>query len=306
MFDFATAHQMPIMYELDFIIRDGGLISYAPDLEESLDRVAHLVDRILNREPRRGQRQPGHRAGRAQRARRPHPGDGNQFACRQRQPVQQTALRPGQGLRPGDPGGNHGEHPAGASVCAGEFGAGTDRAGQGTAWQAQLRLRRQRHHQPPSRRTVQDHGRRRDGARALQRRRRRLHRPNLGSGATVLRRHPGHRPIPQGRALARARRHHATALAGRAGGADDCRVRLARLFRNHLVGILAPAGTPQPVVARIDSKVARILKMPEVRAKLDAQGFDPVASTSESFGAFMRSEIELWARAVKPSGARAE
>jgi putative ABC transport system substrate-binding protein len=46
-FDFATAHRMPIMYELDFIVRDGGLISYAPDLEESLDRVAHLVDRIL-------------------------------------------------------------------------------------------------------------------------------------------------------------------------------------------------------------------------------------------------------------------
>ena len=71
-------------------------------------------------------------------------------------------------------------------------------------------------------------------------------------------------------------------------------------------GILAPAGTPQPVIARIDSEVARILKMPEVRARLDAQGFEPVASTPESFGAFMRSEIELWAKAVKASGARAE
>ena len=71
-------------------------------------------------------------------------------------------------------------------------------------------------------------------------------------------------------------------------------------------GILAPAGTPQPIIARIDFEVARILKLPEVRAKLDAQGFEPVASTPESFGAFMRSEIELWARAVKASGARAE
>ena len=71
-------------------------------------------------------------------------------------------------------------------------------------------------------------------------------------------------------------------------------------------GILAPAGTPQPIIARIDFEVARILKLPEVRAKLDAKGFEPVASTPESFGAFMRSEIELWARAVKASGARAE
>ena len=71
-------------------------------------------------------------------------------------------------------------------------------------------------------------------------------------------------------------------------------------------GILAPAGTPPPVIARIDGEVARILKMPEVRTKLDAQGFEPVASTPESFAAFMRSEIELWARAVKASGARAE
>ena len=71
-------------------------------------------------------------------------------------------------------------------------------------------------------------------------------------------------------------------------------------------GILAPAGTPPPIIARIDSEVARILKAPEVRARLDAQGFEPVASTPESFGAFMRSEIELWAKAVKASGARAE
>lgn len=46
-FDFAMAHRLPAIYEFDFIVRDGGLMSYGPDLGESFDRVAALIDRIL-------------------------------------------------------------------------------------------------------------------------------------------------------------------------------------------------------------------------------------------------------------------
>ena len=46
-FDFANAHRLPAIYENDLYVRDGGLMSYGPDLEESLTRVAALVDRIL-------------------------------------------------------------------------------------------------------------------------------------------------------------------------------------------------------------------------------------------------------------------
>jgi len=46
-FEFAAAHRLPAIYEFDFLVRDGGLMSYGPDLDESLDRVAALVDRIL-------------------------------------------------------------------------------------------------------------------------------------------------------------------------------------------------------------------------------------------------------------------
>lgn len=46
-FDYAASHRLPAMYEGDFLVRDGGLISYGPDLDESLGRVASLVDRIL-------------------------------------------------------------------------------------------------------------------------------------------------------------------------------------------------------------------------------------------------------------------
>ena len=46
-FEFAAEHRLPAMYEFDFIARDGGLMSYGPDLNESLARMAALVDRIL-------------------------------------------------------------------------------------------------------------------------------------------------------------------------------------------------------------------------------------------------------------------
>src|SRR5712691_7440578 len=46
-FEFAVAHQLPAMYEFDYLVRDGGLMSYGPDLDESFSRVAALVDRIL-------------------------------------------------------------------------------------------------------------------------------------------------------------------------------------------------------------------------------------------------------------------
>ena len=46
-FEFTTAHRLPGIYEYDFIVRDGGFMSYGLDLDESFDRVGALVDRIL-------------------------------------------------------------------------------------------------------------------------------------------------------------------------------------------------------------------------------------------------------------------
>src|SRR5258707_5095326 len=46
-FDYAATHRLPAIYEFDFVVRDGGLMSYAPDLDESFARVAALVDRLF-------------------------------------------------------------------------------------------------------------------------------------------------------------------------------------------------------------------------------------------------------------------
>jgi len=47
-FEFAAARKIPAIYEYDFLVRDGGLMSYGPDLTESLERTAALVERIFN------------------------------------------------------------------------------------------------------------------------------------------------------------------------------------------------------------------------------------------------------------------
>jgi putative ABC transport system substrate-binding protein len=46
-YDYAAEHHIPALYEYDFLVRDGGLMSYGPDLKESFERVADLVARIF-------------------------------------------------------------------------------------------------------------------------------------------------------------------------------------------------------------------------------------------------------------------
>jgi putative ABC transport system substrate-binding protein len=47
-FDFAAERRLPAIYEYDFLVRDGGLMSYGADLKESFERTGALVDRIFN------------------------------------------------------------------------------------------------------------------------------------------------------------------------------------------------------------------------------------------------------------------
>jgi tripartite-type tricarboxylate transporter receptor subunit TctC len=69
-------------------------------------------------------------------------------------------------------------------------------------------------------------------------------------------------------------------------------------------GLLAPAGTPREIVARLHSEVARILRSAEVRDQLTAQGADIVGNTPDEFGAWIRGEVRKWAGVVRTSGAK--
>ena len=69
-------------------------------------------------------------------------------------------------------------------------------------------------------------------------------------------------------------------------------------------GVLAPGGTPKPVITRLHGELVKILRQPDVVQRLDSLGFEIVASTPEQFGAYIRSEITKWAKVVKASGAK--
>ena len=69
-------------------------------------------------------------------------------------------------------------------------------------------------------------------------------------------------------------------------------------------GILAPAGTPREVVAKINSAINRALATGEVRQRLNAQGFEPAPATPEEFAAFLASEVRKYARVIQEAGVR--
>ena len=69
-------------------------------------------------------------------------------------------------------------------------------------------------------------------------------------------------------------------------------------------GVLAPAGTPKPVVTRLNGEIVKILKVPEVVQRLDGLGFEIVGSNPEEFGAYIKTEIRKWEKVVKASGAK--
>ncbi len=67
-------------------------------------------------------------------------------------------------------------------------------------------------------------------------------------------------------------------------------------------GLLAPAGTPPDIVAKLNAEVVSILKQPETHERLSKEGADPVGNTPAEFGKFIRSEIAKWGKVIKAAG----
>ena len=67
---------------------------------------------------------------------------------------------------------------------------------------------------------------------------------------------------------------------------------------SYWMGTFAPAGTPQPVVARLSREIATIIREPDVTRRLQELGFDPVGSTPEEFTRRVHDELVLWKKLV--------
>lgn len=75
---------------------------------------------------------------------------------------------------------------------------------------------------------------------------------------------------------------------------------------NNWYGLMAPVGTPRPIIDQLNAEVHRILALPDVKERFSGLGADPLPSTPERFGQVMRADAEKWGKVIREAGVRAE
>jgi tripartite-type tricarboxylate transporter receptor subunit TctC len=69
---------------------------------------------------------------------------------------------------------------------------------------------------------------------------------------------------------------------------------------------MAPAATPPAIVATLNAEIVKVVDRPDIRATWAKQGAEPMAMSPAAFDAFLRADIEKWAKVVKISGAKVD
>ena len=72
------------------------------------------------------------------------------------------------------------------------------------------------------------------------------------------------------------------------------------------LGIMAPAGTPKPIVDKLNAEINKVINRADVKEAWDKQGAVPLVMSPAEFDAYLRKDIEKWAQVVKVSGAKAQ
>jgi tripartite-type tricarboxylate transporter receptor subunit TctC len=75
---------------------------------------------------------------------------------------------------------------------------------------------------------------------------------------------------------------------------------------DNMYGLLAPRGTPAPVVKKLNADVVAVLKLPEIGRRLEIEAFDVIGNTPEEFARYLKAEYVKWAKVVKETGARVD
>ena len=71
-------------------------------------------------------------------------------------------------------------------------------------------------------------------------------------------------------------------------------------------GLMAPAGTPQPIIEKLHQETVRILARADVRERFDVLGMAPIGNTPAEFAAVIAAETPQWAKVIKDAGVKAE
>ncbi|HEX6705616.1 MAG TPA: tripartite tricarboxylate transporter substrate binding protein [Albitalea sp.] len=71
-------------------------------------------------------------------------------------------------------------------------------------------------------------------------------------------------------------------------------------------GVLAPAGTPKEIVAKLNAEINKVLKAPDVQKRIDDEGGEAVGTTPEQFAQLMKDDFVRWGKVVKESGAKVD
>jgi tripartite-type tricarboxylate transporter receptor subunit TctC len=80
----------------------------------------------------------------------------------------------------------------------------------------------------------------------------------------------------------------------------------AGVVGDNWAGVLAPAGTPAPVIAKLNAALVAALNEPELRARLRNAGTTPAPSTPEAFEQYLREEIARWGKVIREKGIKGE
>ncbi len=72
------------------------------------------------------------------------------------------------------------------------------------------------------------------------------------------------------------------------------------------LGVMAPAGTPAAIVDKLNAEIAKVIARPEISAAWAKQGAEPMTMAPAAFGAFIKGDIEKWAKVIQTAGIKAQ
>jgi tripartite-type tricarboxylate transporter receptor subunit TctC len=72
------------------------------------------------------------------------------------------------------------------------------------------------------------------------------------------------------------------------------------------VGFFAPAGTPPDIVLKLNEALNRVLKLPDIRERLESLTMDPIGGTPQQFSDYVRAEVVKWGNVVRQTGAKVD